>query len=116
MVDLAVIQIRGTINVPEKIKDTLKHLKLKRVNNCRIIADSVYVRGALEKAKHLLTWGFIDSETLKLLKKKDKESNVFCLSPPVKGYGRKGVKFPFSRGGAYGDRSDKINDLIKRML
>ena len=40
----------------------------------------------------------------------------FRLNPPRKGYGRKGIKIPFSRGGALGDRKEKINDLIKRML
>ncbi|MFH1638262.1 MAG: 50S ribosomal protein L30 [Candidatus Woesearchaeota archaeon] len=40
----------------------------------------------------------------------------FKLSPPVKGFERKGVKKPFSLGGVLGYRKEKINDLIKRML
>ncbi len=40
----------------------------------------------------------------------------FRLCPPRKGYGRKGIKKPFSLGGALGYRKDKINDLIKRMM
>ncbi|MEM4347451.1 MAG: 50S ribosomal protein L30 [Candidatus Altiarchaeota archaeon] len=41
---------------------------------------------------------------------------VFRLEPPKKGYERKGIKLPFSKGGALGYRSDKINSLIERML
>jgi large subunit ribosomal protein L30 len=40
----------------------------------------------------------------------------FKLKPPIRGYERKGIKTPFSLGGALGYRKDNINDLIKRML
>ncbi len=40
----------------------------------------------------------------------------FRLSPPRKGFERKGVKVPFSQGGVLGYRKDKINDLIMRMV
>ena len=115
MSKLAVIQIRGTIGASYTVKDALKHLKLKRRNNCRIIDDSPSIRGMLDKVKHLATWGIIDDDTFKLLKSKG-EGPVYALQPPKKGFGRKGVKMPFSKGGAYGDRAEKINDLIKRML
>lgn len=39
---------------------------------------------------------------------------VFRLHPPVKGY--EGNKRPFVSGGALGNRGEKINDLIERML
>jgi len=40
----------------------------------------------------------------------------FRLNSPLKGFERKGVKKPFSLGGALGYRKEKINDLVKRML
>ncbi len=40
----------------------------------------------------------------------------FCLNPPRKGFGRKGIKVAFAVGGALGYRGEKINDLILRML
>lgn len=40
----------------------------------------------------------------------------FKLHPPRKGFERKGVKRPFSMGGALGYRKEKINDLIMRMI
>lgn len=40
----------------------------------------------------------------------------FRLSPPKKGFERKGIKTPFSLGGVLGYRKEKINDLIQRMV
>ncbi|MFH1972872.1 MAG: 50S ribosomal protein L30 [archaeon] len=40
----------------------------------------------------------------------------FRLTPPSQGYERKGIKKPFSLGGALGYRKEKINVLIKRMI
>ncbi len=40
----------------------------------------------------------------------------FKLTPPAKGFGRKGIKRAFSLGGALGYRKEKINELIKRMI
>ena len=40
----------------------------------------------------------------------------YRLDPPRKGFGRKGIKMAFSKGGALGYRAEKINDLVKRMM
>lgn len=40
----------------------------------------------------------------------------FRLSPPRKGFERKGIKVPFSLGGVLGYRKEKINDLLQRMI
>ncbi len=45
-----------------------------------------------------------------------KYSKFFALNPPRGGFGRKGIKTPFSQKGAVGDRAEKIADLIQRML
>lgn len=39
---------------------------------------------------------------------------LFRLHPPRRGY--KGVKIPFSLGGALGNHGEKINDLLERMI
>ena len=104
-------------------------------NMCTVRSDSSELRGMLVKAKDFITWGEIDEQTMKMLMEKrrskgagDKEnpdkkgSNKenpkmqFSLNPPRKGYGRKGIKKPFSSGGALGYRGEKINELIKRMI
>ncbi len=50
-------------------------------------------------------------------KNNTKEDNpTYHLNPPRKGFGRKGIKKSFSIGGGLGDRKEKINDLILRMI
>ena len=39
----------------------------------------------------------------------------FRLHPPRKGYGRKGIKYAYSVGGALGYRGENINQLITKM-
>ncbi|RLI90051.1 MAG: 50S ribosomal protein L30 [Candidatus Altiarchaeales archaeon] len=41
---------------------------------------------------------------------------IFRLTPPRKGYGRGGIKHPYSIGGALGYRGEKINELLERMI
>ncbi len=40
----------------------------------------------------------------------------FRLTPPAHGFERKGIKKPYSMGGALGYRKEKINELIRRMI
>ncbi len=114
---IAIIRIRGGIGLKSGVKDTLDMLCLYRKNHCVIVNDTASILGMIKKIQSFVTWGFIDDETLKLLQdKKGKDKKFFALSPPRKGYGRKGIKMPFKLGGALGDRKDKINDLIQRMI
>ncbi len=96
----------------------------------------------IRKVKDYVTWGEIDPETYKMLiekrgqaykgREQDSKEKIkynrfitygnkkykrhFRLSPPKGGFERKGIKTPFSVGGALGNRKEKINDLIKRMV
>ena len=122
---IAVIRVRGSVRVSKKVNDTMAMLKLYRKNYCVLVNQKNM--GMIKKIKDYVTYGEIDAETEKLLKEKrgektkDKDGKevlkkFFRLSPPRKGFGRKGIKFAFIKSGALGDRGDKINDLIKRML
>ncbi len=116
---LAVVLVRGLIGSRSDIRDTLVMLRLLRKNACILVPDTPGVCGMLQKAKDYITWGKIDQETRKKLeaqKKVGSVSPVFHLHPPRKGFGRKGVKRGFATGGALGDRGEKINDLLQRML
>ena len=124
---IAVIRIRGKVNLKKPVKDTLKMLRLYKKNYCTVYDATSNILGMINKIKDYVTWGEIDDETLKLLKEKrgEKTKNkkgeeivkpFFRLSPPRKGFGRKGIKLPFNIGGALGNRKEKINDLIKRMI
>ncbi len=60
----AVIRIRGRIGVRKEIEDTLKMLRLKKINNCVLIPETESYKGMLQKAKDYITWGEIEKETL----------------------------------------------------
>ena len=67
----AVIRLRGSIGVPRKIEDTLRMLRLKRVNHCVLLPETDSFKGMLQVAKDYITWGEINKETLvELLKVK----------------------------------------------
>lgn len=119
---VAIIRIRGTIGLKNEIKDTLKMLNLHRNNYCTVVPKNDSYLGMVKKVKDYVTYGEIDDETYKLLsekrgeKKGDKLKAFFRLSPPRKGFERKGIKAHFSKGGTLGYRGAKINELIKRMI
>jgi len=118
----AVVKVRGSVKVREDIKDTLKMLKLKSVNNCVVIPETKTYIGMLKKIKDYITWGKIDKKTLsKLLEKRgkikledfEKTKPVFRLNPPRGGY--KATRLPYPKGDL-GNRGDKINELLERMI
>jgi large subunit ribosomal protein L30 len=122
---IAVIRIRGTTGVKSKIARTLVILHLFKRNTCTVIEDRPEMVGMLQVVKDFVTWGEIDDETYKLLAEKRGEKDpkdeksikpFFRLNSPSKGFERKGIKVPFSLGGALGNRKEKINNLIKRMI
>lgn len=65
----AVIRIRG--EAKREVEDTLKMLRLKKLNNCVILPETPDFKGMLQKVKDFVTWGEIDKDTLvELLKKR----------------------------------------------
>lgn len=138
---LAVVLVRGLVKVTKPIKDTIAMLNLKRKNCCVVVENNAMNEGMIIKAKDYVTWGEISSDTFQRLlemrgkefKKRETDSKgkyeynalevngrkykkYFCLNPPRKGFGRKGIKVAFKAGGALGYRGEKINDLIIKML
>ncbi len=139
---IAVIRVRGRINLSEELKKTFEMLNLHNKNWCVVLNDSPSVRGMLKKVKDYVTWGEISESTYnELIQKRgekykertedsrskiqykkyiiynnEKYKRFFRLNPPKKGYGRKGIKASFNNGGALGYRAEKINDLLQRMM
>lgn len=139
---LAAIRVRGIIGVRDRIEDTLNMLRLYRKNYCCVLPNNEIYAGMLKKTKDFITWGEIDDDTFKMLVEKRGEDfkgrendskgkikyndfvvinskkikKYFRLSPPRKGFGRKGIKYPYKNGGALGYRGPKINELIQRMV
>jgi len=140
----AVIRIRGTVNIAPRIETALEVMNLRRTNNLSLWSEMPQSLKMIKKVKDYTTFGKINDETLKSLieaKAKPLESeekldvkkvladlkagktlrqagvkNCFRMSPPRKGFERKGIKVAFVIGGALGERKEKINDLIKRMI
>ncbi len=120
---IAVILIRGLVGIRHDIKNALFTLNLRKKHSCSIINDNKSNRAILQKCKDYITFGEISKETYAELVnkrgKKDKKGNLkkfFSLHPPRGGFERKGIKKPFNLGGVLGNRKEKINDIIKKML
>lgn len=135
----AVIRVRGSVNVPGEVRDTLKMLRLGRVNHCVLVPKKPDYEGMLRKAAHFVTWGEVSREVLEMLVSKRGRlaggrrlppgdakklaggsdagdsglKPVFRLSPPSRGY--RSVRSSFPRGDL-GYRGERINDLLKRMI
>ena len=138
----ALIRIRGRVDVPQDIKETLNRLRLKRKFGCVVVKSTPEIAGMIKKVRNYVAYGDIDKETFtELIKKRGKavdkskkvevekavssffeknekklqELNIkpfFRLHPPIKGIKTK-KHFP---KGALGNHKEKINNLIKRML
>ena len=138
---IAVIRIKGMVNMNERIEDTLSRIRLRRKYSC-VIVDGLnpLIRGVLQKLRSFVAYGEIDETTLKELVKKRgqlieknkkidadkiaeqiiKNKNMknlpikpfFRLHPPRGGIDSK-QHFP---QGVLGNHGKNINNLIRRML
>lgn len=115
----AVVRVRGGINAPKKIKDTLKMLDLPYINNCVILPKNKSYEGMLKKVKDYITWGEIDEKALKSIFGDEVDSIKkgkfrMRLHPPIRGY--EGIKRSYKMGGALEYRGKDIEELLKRMI
>ncbi|MEM4756304.1 MAG: uL30 family ribosomal protein [Candidatus Woesearchaeota archaeon] len=122
---VAVVLVRGRVRMDIRIKTALDHLHLTQKHACAVVVPTPSMLGMLRKVKDYVTYGPITQETFALLVKQRKNRltkpvpsirGVFYLSPPKKGFERKGIKVSYSCGGALGDRKEAMNDLVCRML
>lgn len=60
----AVIRLRGDINIRSDIKDTLKFLRINRINHCVLLGEDEISKGMLQKAKDYITWGEVKPEII----------------------------------------------------
>ena len=104
---LAVVRLKGRVNVKSDIKRTLDILGLKTKHSAKLMEDNDGNKGMLKKAVRYLAWGEADDEL------KEKIEGIMHLKPPKKGL--KSVKLIYPAGDL-GYRGETINELIKRML
>ncbi len=120
---IAAVLIRGEQGMRREVRDALFALRLRNKHACVLLPDTALVRGQLRKCKDYIAYGMITAETKRLLEEKrglkdasGKLKPFFRLHPPRGGYERKGVKKTFAEGGALGDRGDRMDALVRRML
>ena len=58
------LRVRGRTGIKGEVEDTLKMLRLTRINHAVLLPDNPSYQGMLKKAKDYITWGEIDQETL----------------------------------------------------
>lgn len=59
-----IVRLRGQLNVNPKIKDTLRYLRLTRINHAVVVPQNATTQGMLKVAKDYVTWGETDAATL----------------------------------------------------
>lgn len=67
MAMIAVVRLRGTVDVHRKIRETLRMLRLHRRYHCVVIPDTPSYRGMLQVVKDYVAYGEINAETLAML-------------------------------------------------
>jgi len=67
---LVIVRIHGKHGLRKDIKDTFNMLRLYKKNYCILAANSANNLGMINKINDFVTWGEINSETLKLLLEK----------------------------------------------
>ena len=105
---LAVIRLRGGIDVRHDMKATFSVLRLKRVNTMALLPEKKEIIGMVKKVESFVTWGEISDE----LKEKF-DTNIIRLKP-ARG-GLNSIKRPYPKGDL-GYRGAAINELIERMM
>jgi large subunit ribosomal protein L30 len=91
MTKIAVVRVRGRVDVDHRMNDTMRMIGLTRVNHCSIVDESQL--GMVQKCKDLLTWGEIDQETFGMLvmKRGMKVGNKRITEEDVKKVGFKSI-------------------------
>jgi large subunit ribosomal protein L30 len=108
---VAVIRIRGEVNIRSTIKDTMRMLSIPNKHNMAIHTKTPSVMGMIKKSESYITFG----EVSKKIADKFGLKKTVTLHPPRGGFERKGIKVPYNVGGALGNRGEKIVELIEKM-
>ena len=108
---IAVIRVRGEVNIRSTIKDTMRMLRVPHKFNMCIHERTPSIMGMIKKSESYVTFGEVSKE----LADKFGIKNTVTMHPPRGGFEKKGIKVPFGVGGALGDRGDKISRLIEKM-
>lgn len=98
--------------IDEATFNTLLKNRGKLPGNKRLTEE--YLKSKLNMTVDEFSKEFMSSK--KELKNIPGLKTYFKLQPAKYGYGNKGIKEPFSKGGSLGYRKEKINELLMRMI
>lgn len=59
----AVVRLRGQVNVRYTIEDTMKMLRLHKVNHCVLVPETPHYKGMIQKVKDYVAYGKVDAKT-----------------------------------------------------
>jgi large subunit ribosomal protein L30 len=60
----AVVRLRGQVNVRYTIEDTMKLLRLHKVNHCVVVPENPHFKGMVHKVKDYVAYGKLDAKAL----------------------------------------------------
>lgn len=114
---IAIVRVRGTVNVRRDVAETLKRLNLKRPNYCVVVPETKQYLGMIQKVKDYVAYGNIDLETFKnLLKRRGELKGLGRLNEEnVKTLGFNSVD-ELAEALYYGKTSFKDVPLLKRFF
>jgi large subunit ribosomal protein L30 len=58
---IKVTQRKSAIGRPQRQRDTLRGLGLRKLNQSRILDDTPSVRGMINKVNHLIEWSVVEN-------------------------------------------------------
>ena len=58
---IKVTQRKSVIGRPQRQRDTLRGLGLRKLNQSRILEDTPAVRGMINKVSHLVEWSVVEN-------------------------------------------------------
>jgi ribosomal protein L30/L7E len=115
---ILVIRIAGMVDINEDVAETLFRMRLRKKYTAVLLEDNEENKKLLRHIRNFVAYGKIDEATLKeLIAKRGNKKNknkIFHLHPPRGGIDSK-IHFGRKKG-VLGDNSEKINDLVRRML
>ncbi len=60
----AIVRLRGQVNVRYTIEDTMKMLRLQKVNHCVLVPENPHFKGMVHKVKDYVAYGKVDAKVL----------------------------------------------------
>jgi len=60
----AIVRLRGQVNVRYTIEDTMKMLRLHKVNHCVLVPENPHFKGMILKVKDYVAYGKVDAKIL----------------------------------------------------